>query len=349
MKMMRLWALGFGLWAGTACADLTAVVTPGYQFPLDGSVAPAYDLLNLLGQPTIQIYGTIGGSNTLAAGSVTGVQLNSSVADGVTVGFNGNNPPGLQTLGAGLAGPGLTNNGTTGLKLWVDTNIFALATNSPANTNSGFGTLALTLKTNALPGTVLGTNAGILPGQFALTSGFLLTGGPLTQSTNGWNPTNGFATAIGGGLKVTNTTYTYFRTNADSSVTTVTQSGPVLVDAPFVSGLSNVYTTNFNVLVPHGLGQTPARSHWVLVCQTTELSYPVGAEVDIEGVMQTSFQRAIATGYNATNAWLFAGGSGWFLMPYNTTGAGSSFSAQQQLASANNQLSNWKLKVYVWP
>ena len=101
MKMMRLWALGFGLWAGTACADLTAVVTPGYQFPLDGSVAPAYDLLNLLGQPTIQIYGTIGGSNTLAAGSVTGVQLNSSVADGVTVGFNGNNPPGLQTLGAG--------------------------------------------------------------------------------------------------------------------------------------------------------------------------------------------------------------------------------------------------------
>ena len=345
----KLLILGGGLWAGTACADLTAVVTPGYQFPLDGSVAPSYPLLNLLATPTIAIYGTVGGSNTLAAGSVTGVQLNSSVADGTTIGFNGNNPPGLQTLGAGIAGPGLTNNGTTGLTLWVDTNLFTLATNSPVNTNSGFNTPALTFKTNGITANLLNTNAGILPGQLSVTSGFMLTGGPLAQSTNGWNPTNGFATLIAGGLKVTNATYTYYRTNADSSVTTVTQSGPVLVDAPFVSGLSNVYTTNFNVLVAHGLGQTPQRSHWVLVCQTTELGYPVGAEVDIEGVGQTSFQRAIATGYNATNAWLFAGGSGWYLMPYNATGAGSSLSAQQALGSANNQISNWKLKVYVWP
>ena len=118
-----------------ARADLTAVVTPGYQFPLDGSVAPAYNLLNLLAQPTISIYGTVGGSNTLTPGSVTGVQLAQSVADGVTIGFNGSVSPSLQVLAAGLSGPGLTNVGTSGLEL-----------------NLG-PSLTFTAHTNAVPGT----------------------------------------------------------------------------------------------------------------------------------------------------------------------------------------------------
>jgi len=218
-------------------ADLTAIVTPGYQFPLDGSVAPSYSLLNLLGSPTIAIYGTVGGSNTLAAGSVTGVQLNSSVADAVTIGFNGNNPPGLQVLGQGVAGPGLTNNGTTGLTLWVDTNLFSLATNSPVNTNSWWQTPALTLFTNSLTGGLLRTNAGIVPGQMSITSGYLVTGGPMGYTTNGLLQTNGQATMIGTGLTVSNATYNYYRTNADASVTTVTVTGPVLQASAAVAAI----------------------------------------------------------------------------------------------------------------
>jgi len=117
-------------------ADLTAVVTPGYQFPLDGSVAPAYNLLNLLAQPTISIYGTVGGSNTLAPQSVTGVQLAPSVADGVTIGFNGSVSPSLEVLAAGLVGPGLTNVGTSGLQLNLGPSlIFTPNTNAVPGTN----------------------------------------------------------------------------------------------------------------------------------------------------------------------------------------------------------------------
>ena len=87
-----------------ARADLTAIVTPGYQFPLDGSIAPSYMLLNELGMPTIQIFGTVGGSNTLAADSVTGAQLANSVPDGVTIGWNASNPRQLQVLTTGIYG-----------------------------------------------------------------------------------------------------------------------------------------------------------------------------------------------------------------------------------------------------
>ena len=129
---------------GVARADLTAVVTPGYQFPLDGSVAPSYALLNLLANPVIQIYGTVGGSNTLAAGSVTGTQLSSSVADGISIGFNANNPPSLQVLAAGIFGAGLTNSGTSQLSVSVNPALtFQQYTNAAGQTN-----YFLTINTN---------------------------------------------------------------------------------------------------------------------------------------------------------------------------------------------------------
>ena len=128
-------------------ASLSAVVTPGYQFPTDGSVAPTYMLLNELAMPSVAIYGTIGGSNTLAPGSVTTVSFSASVVDGVTVGFNGNSPPGIQVLAAGVAGPGLTASTTTTLGLLTDTNWFVQVTNTPLN-NYTSSTPMLTFKTN---------------------------------------------------------------------------------------------------------------------------------------------------------------------------------------------------------
>ena len=141
--MVLLGALG-ALVVTPAKADLTAVVTPGYQFPLDGSVPPSFDLLNLLALPTISIYGTVGGSNTLAVGSVTGTQLSSSVADGITIGFNGNTPPSLQFLAAGAVGPGLTNTGTGTLGVQINGSLaFQSNTNPAGKTN-----FSLSINTN---------------------------------------------------------------------------------------------------------------------------------------------------------------------------------------------------------
>jgi hypothetical protein len=83
--------------AGPARASLTALVTPGYQFPVDGSISPTYPLLNALALPTITITGTVGGSNTLSPGSVTGTSLAANVlTTGGGLVFDGNNPPGIE-------------------------------------------------------------------------------------------------------------------------------------------------------------------------------------------------------------------------------------------------------------
>jgi hypothetical protein len=150
-------ALCLGVLVVNSRASLTAVVTPGYQFPADGSVPPTYSLLNLLAQPTVTITGTVGGSNTLAPGSITTVSFAQSVVDGATIGFNGNSPAGLQVLAAGIAGPGLTNSGLTNLALNVDTNYFVLSTNTPSNNYTNPKAM-LTFKTNLTALMTIDTN-----------------------------------------------------------------------------------------------------------------------------------------------------------------------------------------------
>ena len=87
----------------SAFATLTAIVQPGYQFPTDGSVPLSWDLINLLATPTISIYGTIGGSNTLSQWSVTGEALNPNVLTaGGGLAFDGNTPPGIEIATAGV-------------------------------------------------------------------------------------------------------------------------------------------------------------------------------------------------------------------------------------------------------
>lgn len=144
-------------------ATLTAVVTPGYQFPNDGSVPPTPALLNLLALPTIQIYGTIGGSNTLDPGSVNGVELADSVPDGgtlnlpvgVTMGWNTASPRQLAVNTAGIVdgNGGIESAGTNALYLMLDPTYFLLSTNSlgtSTNVNTGSVTNWLTLKPNTL-------------------------------------------------------------------------------------------------------------------------------------------------------------------------------------------------------
>lgn len=63
---------------------LSLELIPGYTFPEDGSVVLTYELLNLLGRPTVSLTGTIG-TLTLADGSVTVVKLaNAALAASAT-------------------------------------------------------------------------------------------------------------------------------------------------------------------------------------------------------------------------------------------------------------------------
>lgn len=105
-------------------AQLSATVTPGYQF--GASERPTATTLNQLGQPTIAISGTIGGSVGLTAGSVTGTHLASSVADGVTLTFTNTSPQALKIKDGGvstnqistnIAGVGLTGGAGSALTL----------------------------------------------------------------------------------------------------------------------------------------------------------------------------------------------------------------------------------------
>src|ERR1700761_6512020 len=109
--------LAYGLLAvflflnSTAEGSLYTVVTPGFQFPAGTTNGITLQDLNLLGQPTVAVYGTIGGSNTLAPGSVNGVSL----ADGLPDGGVLNLPSGLQTLGWNSASPRQLSVNTAGL------------------------------------------------------------------------------------------------------------------------------------------------------------------------------------------------------------------------------------------
>ena len=126
-----------------AWATLSAVVTSGYTF--GPSEIPTIATLNELGEPTIQIIGTVDGSTGLTPGSVTGTLLADSVPDGSTLTYNGASPRQLMIAQQGVGsnniavlalGAGLLGGNGTPMFLNVDPNYFQLVTNSIANTNS---------------------------------------------------------------------------------------------------------------------------------------------------------------------------------------------------------------------
>lgn len=134
LKLLTL-LLTLGTWHLTLFGQLTATVTPGYQF--GDTERPTVDTLNQLGQPSIAISGTISGSVGLTAGSVTGTHLAASVVDGVTVTFTNTTPQAIKIKDSGvstnqistnIAGLGLSGGGGSALAVSCDTNIFSVAT-----------------------------------------------------------------------------------------------------------------------------------------------------------------------------------------------------------------------------
>lgn len=110
-------------------ANLTVTVQPGYTFS-PGEV-PTLDTLNLLGMPVLDVTGTLDGSTSLSAGSVNGILLADSVVDDVTIGYNSNVPRGMQVIGAGIAGKGMTNDTPTSVSVNIDQSLaYTVGTNA---------------------------------------------------------------------------------------------------------------------------------------------------------------------------------------------------------------------------
>lgn len=270
---------------GPASAVLTARVTPGYTF--SSTERPTYSTLNLLGTPTITIFGTVDGSTGLTPGSVTGTMLADSVPDGTSYGstlawitISGGRA--LQVQAAGL----VTNTSPiyaqdNSFRLRVDTNQFTIGTNSPGTTN-GLPWVAVTLKAGTLTQSNLSASANIQRSQLAsLGTNQFLIGNAAGVNTNGNFNTNDFTLVDNGtnGIEVKRKFFT-------SSLFTLPLSGGVV-------------TSN----TAHGLGLTnaPRTVRWVLVCQTNDCGYLVGDEVDVAGFFNTANVGATFSGGASSN------------------------------------------------
>ena len=177
VAMICAWVLA----TAPAGAVLTVQVTPGYAFGPDET--PTTDHLNALGQPTVEVTGTLDGSTSLAAGSVNGILLADSVPDGISIQYNAAVPRNLQVLSAGVASWGLTNDSTTTLRIAFNS---SLAWDSRTNVSGGTNVL-LSVSTNWVYQTIW------KPAQIwnIPTNGFYTnSAGNYTNPANAWGYTN---------------------------------------------------------------------------------------------------------------------------------------------------------------
>jgi hypothetical protein len=342
-------------------SDLTATVTPGYQFPLDGSVPPTYQDLNLLGQPTVSVNGTTSGTNIISAGSLSGVQMVDTFPDSVYTTWNANSPRQISVLPGGLAGAGLIAtginwDGLSALQLYVDTNYFRLATNSVHDTNSVTSPSSpvdtstkpaywLTLQPNSITDTNISPTALIQGTKMAFTGGgFIISSGARTNGLLYLTNAPGVITMLGPGLMITNMTTTIPLTNNAGANTTTNWTGPTVVMQQFVSGLYSVPSGGGVVTnVAHFLGATPTLMRWVFVKNGTADStgYLQNDEVPVVDVVANTPEShpTFTEGANSTNvflSWYFQGQPLYITCKTNNS--------QQTFTAAN-----WQAKCYARP
>ena len=298
-------------------ADLVATVSPGYIFSPGEN--PSTDTLNLLGEPTILISGTVSGTTGLTAGSVTGTLLADGLPDGVYLTWNTAGPRQLTLLNGGLplAGDGLQGNNTN-LFVLADPNFFRLATNSIGNTNSNTGSVTKNWLT-------LSPSNNVIP-----LASVKLT----TTDTNSAN-TNAGVQFVG---------YAFVAQSESNNVSsTQTNNGVTLDLRQFTSALTAIPSANGSVLVAHGLiHPTQLRVVAVNTSATPENGYSTNDEVGIEGFLYTSTGnqlKVFTQDVDPTNVNISAANyAGNILISPKTGGNPSSIT-----------IANWKLKIYARP
>lgn len=269
-----------------AWATLSAVVTSGYTF--GPNEVPTIVTLNELGEPTIQIIGTVDGSTGLTPGSVTGTLLADSVPDGVTLTYNGASPRQLMIAQQGVAanqiavlalGAGLLGGNGTAVFLNVDPNYFQLVTNSIANTNS----ISPTNDINNVPWLTF-VPLSLTDTNVSLTAGVKVTklqsGGTNSILASSPGATNQWE-AQGPEFVNTPPTFTFLATNISGGTTNVTtNNGPwnfhlLTITTNIV--LNNALTT---YQIFHGFGAIPTVvKGWVGVYGTNVITTNVIAGV----------------------------------------------------------------------
>jgi hypothetical protein len=157
-----------------AYAELTATVYPGYT--LSANERPTTAILNLLARPTVSVSGTLGGTNVgLAANSVSGAMLQTSVVDDNTIEFfnNGGSTAirlkayntGTNAISSNLAGLGLGGGDGYALSNKTD-NATITITNDVLTLKSNLSPVYLQWVTNTLLGAATyGTNANLTVGS----------------------------------------------------------------------------------------------------------------------------------------------------------------------------------------
>jgi hypothetical protein len=305
-----------------AHASLTAVVTPAYQFPLDGSVAPSYALLNELATPTVQILGSIGGSNTLSPGSVTGVSMSDSFVDGVTISYNTASPRQIQVKSASIATNHLNTNDWKWPLVQGNNSQFVQFIFDPIFFGTNGVGLTFFYDTNFFTTNGLGLSR---TGP-ANTVTFIQTNGA---------PTNTF---LGPEFKV------FLDTN---TIAGIGYTGMTVHLSEFISAeVALTNATGMFISMNHGFTNLPTRVRWVVVCKTAELGYNPGDEFDSMALAVSGDPtRHPVPGTDRTNVfWAVSVQANALQLPNKTNPA-----APQNLTAVANIVSNFKLKCYASP
>lgn len=143
----------------SAHADLTAIVTPGYTF--SSTEHADTSKLNRLGNPSIVITGTVGGTNAgIGAATINGTMMVDTFVDGTNITWNSASPRRLKIVDGGvgvtqissnIAGLGLTGGSGTNLNVAVHTNGWLSIYNGKLSvTTNGLGIEAINGLTNVI-------------------------------------------------------------------------------------------------------------------------------------------------------------------------------------------------------
>lgn len=144
IHVSSIFLVALTLWPSTCLADLSVTVRPGYTF--GANERPTTSTLNRLGNPTILITGTVGGTNAgIAAGSINGTHFSDTVVDGTNITYNSASPRALTITASGvdvtqistnIAGLGIAGGGGTNLYLNLEaTNGLAITGDKLSITN----------------------------------------------------------------------------------------------------------------------------------------------------------------------------------------------------------------------
>lgn len=180
----------------SAFADLTAIVTPGYTF--SSTERADTSKLNRLGNPSIVITGTVGGTNAgIGAATINGTMMVDTFVDGTNITWNSASPRRLKIVDGGvgvtqissnIAGLGLTGGSGTNLNVAIHTNNWlAIYDDMLSVKTNGLGIEAINGLTNVI--NILSTSNAIVQGSnTAWTSySYALSAGIVASTNHPWS------------------------------------------------------------------------------------------------------------------------------------------------------------------